>query len=136
MILQTNLLTAATATNGAPSAATAGSALPHLTDRAALLLWSTAGSGTMDVTCKLWGYNPQVAQWFPLGIDATAANKGLINGGNAIGETGANTIAHCEEVTSLMFFSRVYLEITAINGTATAISATLDCARVQAVTAG
>lgn len=123
---QIQLLSAATATNGAPSAATDGVALPHLTDRSLLFLHSTAGSGTMTVTCKLWGYNGTLAKWYPLGTHATAATKGIINAGNAIDATAANTLRHCEEVTSLRRLTRVYLEITAIGGTETAVSAFLD----------
>lgn len=121
------------ATNGAPSAATDGKAMPHLTDLATLFLDSIAGSGTMTVTCKLWGYCAERAKWYPLGTNATAASKGLINQGNAIGETGTDTIAHCETVTSLQKINRVYLEVTAIGGTATEITALLDCLPCQAV---
>lgn len=133
---QITLLSAATATNSAPSGATAGVALPHLTDRALLFLRSTAGSGTMTVTCKLWGYNTLQATWFPLGVHATAATKGIINGGNAIAETGTDVIGHCEEVTSLRRIDRVYLEITAIGGTATAITAVLDTIQASSITEG
>lgn len=133
------LLNAATATNSAPSGDTAGFALDrggnagkptqggHRDDleSCVILVKSTAGSDTMTVTCKLWGYDETAAAWFPLGPHATAATKGVLNLGNALEETGANVIAHAEMVGNLNNFSRVYLEITAIGGTDTAISAWL-----------
>jgi hypothetical protein len=131
---QVSLLSAATATNSAPSGATAGVALPYTTDYATVLLYSTAGSGTMTVTCKLWGYNTQLAKWFPLGTHATAASKGLLNEANAIAETSADGIAHAEQVQGLRAFQRVYLEVTAIGGTNTAVSAVLDCVRCDGAT--
>lgn len=124
---QITLLSAATATNSAPSAATDGAAIPHLCDYATILLKSTAGSGTMTVTCKLWGYNTQQAAWYPLGTHATAASKGLLNEANAIAETSADGIKHAEQVQGLRSFQRLYLEITAIGGTSTAITAVADC---------
>jgi hypothetical protein len=130
---QITLLTAATATNSAPTAVTDGVELPYETDLATLFLHSTAGSGTMTVTCKLWGWNNKLAKWYPLGTNATAASKGLINEGNAIGETGTDSIRHAEVVAGLRNIQRLYLEITAIGGTATAITAVADCIRCTSV---
>lgn len=129
----TLILQGAAATNGAPSGLV-GFVRPTYVDQAVLLLKSTAGSGTMTVTCKLWGYSIQTATWYPLGTGATAANKGLINEGNAIGETGTDVIAHAEPVSSLFAFERLYLEITSIGGTGTAIAAYLDCRQAATVT--
>lgn len=130
------ILTAATATNGAPSGATAGFAIRQPCDRALFCLKSTAGSGTMDVTIKLWGYCGAMDEWSPLGVHATAATKGILNSGNAIGEIAADTLRHAEEIFGLMRIERVYAEITAIGGTSTAVSAWLDCMPCQAITAG
>lgn len=130
------LLSAATATNSAPSGATAGFAIHQPTDRALFCLKSTAGSGTMTVTVKLWGYCPAMSEWSPLGVHATAATKGILNSGNAIEEIAADTLRHAEEIFGLMRISRVYAEITAIGGTSTAVSAWLDCVPCSAVTAG
>jgi hypothetical protein len=124
------------AANSAPSAATDGVALPHMTDRALLFLTSILGSGTMAVTGKLWGYSNALAKWFPLGTNATAANKGLINGGNAMGETSSDGIRHCEEITSLRKIDRVYLELSSFGGTGTEIAAYLDCVRASAGSEG
>jgi hypothetical protein len=133
-LAQITLLTAATATNSAPSAATDGVALPHLTDYATALVHSTAGSGTMTVTLKLWGYNSATAKWYPLGTNATAASKGLLNEANAIAETGTDSIRHAELVRGLRSFQRVYFEITAIGGSSTAVTAVLDCIKADGVT--
>lgn len=127
------LLSAATATNSPPSGATAGTALPFCTDRALVFVYSTAGSATMTVTCKLWGYSAALSKWFPLGTNATAASKGILNEANALAETSADGIVHCEEISGLRRINRVYLEITAIGGTDTAISAALDCVPASGV---
>lgn len=129
------LLNAATATNSPPSGATAGVAKSQRTENspcgigeaesATIIVRSTAGSGTMTVTLKLWCYSPISGTWHPLGTHATPATKGIINAGAAIGETGTDTIAHAELVQGLGGFTRFYLEITTIGGTATAISAWL-----------
>jgi hypothetical protein len=127
------------AVNSAPSSATAGAALSPSTDRALLLLYSVNATGlgtAMSVTCKLWGYHPTLAKWFPLGTNATAASKGLINATNAMGETASDVIRHCEEVTSLRGFTRVYLEVTAIDAATTEIAAYLDCRPSELVSRG
>lgn len=124
------LLDDATAVNGAPSAASDGVALPQRWGEAVALARSTAGSGTMSVTLKLWVYwegsadgSGDAVGWYPLGTDATAADKGKLNEGNAIDETGTDLIAHVERVVGLNAFTRAYMEVVAISGTATAISA-------------
>ena len=123
---QITLLTAATATSSAPTLVTDGAALPFATDLATLFLFSTAGSATMTTTCRLWGWNTELAKWFPLGVGA-AATKGTINAGAAMDETGTDSIRHCEVVNSLHRIQRVYLQVTVISGTNTAVSAVLDC---------
>jgi hypothetical protein len=139
------LLTAATATNSAPSGAAAGvsrKGAPGATtnspnglgecDEAVILIASTAGSGVMTGTFKLWGYSPLSAAWHPIGTHATAATKGVLNQGNAIGETGTDVVTHAELVQGLGVFTRLYLEITAIGGTNTAFSAWLANGGVRA----
>lgn len=132
------LLTSATATNSAPTSATQGVLIKKVGEgrglggaqRGLLLLKSTAGSGTMTCTVKLWGYISAgsgdaaipAAGWYPLGTSSTAANKGIINEASAIGETTADGIAHAEVVENLFCFRRLYAEITAIGGTSTAVS--------------
>lgn len=129
------LLSAVIATNSPPSGAAAGKPI-HLNmdgqsvgegmafgdDAAVLLVRSTAGSGTMTVTIRMWGYASAV--WFPLGTGADAT-KGTINDGVALGETSADLIRHMEIMQGLSGLERIYAEITAIGGTATAITVEL-----------
>lgn len=90
-----------------------------------LMLYSTAGSGTMSVSARLWGYTPaNGGMWFPMGIGADAT-KGMINAGSAMGETAADKIRHTETISLPGHFERLYLEITAISGTSTAVTAEL-----------
>lgn len=131
------LLNAATATNSPPSGATAGFPLKDKTPgKAPNFRWnhypsgvihvqSTAGTGTMTVTLRLWGYSKATSTWLPLGSNATMATRGVLNLGNAITEDGSDNLCHAEPVTGLGSFTRVYLEITAIGGTNTAVSAYL-----------
>jgi hypothetical protein len=107
--------------------ATEGASLKdfHDDEDAAIVAYSTAGSSTMTVTLKLWLFDGIARRWYPAGTNATAASKGLLNEGNAIGETGTDKIRHTEAVGNIRHFIRAYLEITAIGGTDTAISAYL-----------
>lgn len=128
------LLTAATATNSPPSGATAGVALRgqqpgrsrkhrwYHQPSGVLVLKSTAGSGVMTVTIKMWGYSPHTAAWHPLGSSATEADRGKLNDKNAIDEDGADVLTHAEPITGLGAFTRLYAEITAISGTSTAVT--------------
>jgi len=89
-----------------------------------LHVWSTAGSGAMSVTLRMWGQCPASLRWIPLGTgDADA--KGVINEGAAIAESSPNAIIHAETLDNLSGWLALYLEVTAIGGTATAISAAL-----------
>lgn len=131
------LLNAATATNSPPSGATAGFPLKDKTPgkgpafrwnhypSGVILVKSTAGSGTMTVTLRVWCYSPVTSAWHPLGSSSTVANRGVLNAQSAIAEDGADNLVHAEPVTGLGAFTRIYLEITAIGGTATAVSAYL-----------
>ncbi len=119
------LLNAATATTAAPSAASDGvstAALYPFGGSALLVLKSTAGSDTMTITTRLWGYSSVAAAWFPLGVGADGT-KGTLNAGSATGETGANEIRHSERVVGIAGFERLALQVTAIGGTNTAVSA-------------
>jgi hypothetical protein len=122
------LLNAQDGTNSAPSAAGAGVATNGLSvggnipDTCTIMVKSTAGSGDMSVTLKLWAYSGDTAVWAPLGTHSTAATKGILNEGNAIGETSANFIAHAEPVSYLGHFDRVYCEVTARGGSGVIVS--------------
>lgn len=121
--------------NGAPVDGNSGAALPGVDrqrqDRGMLLLDATnTGSTVGSLTGKWWVYSYQTSLWYPGSIDATAANKGLINGGNALGETGTDIIRHMEEVYALLYFSRVFFEIVAA-ANLTALTVKLDCLRYE-----
>ena len=124
------LLASVTATNSPPSGASAGLAITDISNlynfmpsEAGLLLYSTAGSGTMTCTARLWGYHPGPAAWFPLGTGADAT-KGTINAASTLDETAADKLRHLEPLALLgIAGSRLYLEITAIGGTSTAVTA-------------
>ena len=124
------ILDAATATNSPPSGGSAGVSLasaaigPPWPTTCTLLVRSTAGSGTMTVTIRLWGYAEDAAVWLPLGVGLDAT-KGTINAGAAIGETGSDVIRHCEPIANVFHFSRLYAEVTAIGGTSTAVTVEL-----------
>jgi hypothetical protein len=133
------LLTAATATSLAPALATDGFALRRSAADAAegfredfnsvknplaLCAKSTAGSAVMTVTLRLWVYSA-LTGWAPFGTHATGATRGVINGGAAIDEAESDLIRHAEIVTGLCAFERVYLQVSAIGGTDTAVSAYL-----------
>ena len=90
-------------------------------DRALLLVKSTAGSDAMSVTIRRWGYSAITQNWHPLGT-GTASGKGLINDGNAIGESSTDNIAHTEILEGLSCLDQIYAEVTAIAGTSTAVS--------------
>jgi hypothetical protein len=141
MILRIN--SAVTAANGAPSGATAGIALALLNaDDATVLLQSVAGDAAAAhsvASAKLWlyydgpvhndqtdGSQEQVGVWAPAGTDATAASeKGLLNEGAALGETGTDVIRHAERVFGLRDASRIYIEYGAFAGANLAMSAYL-----------
>ena len=103
---------------------------PGPADDYTILVESTAGSGTMTVTPVLWlGYEGYTDEsdpsslkriWAPAGT-GDASDKGKLNEGTALGETGANAIAHVERVYGMRDAKYAYLQITGIGGTATAI---------------
>lgn len=125
------LLASATAANSPPSGASAGLSVDAIKaifgvvpDVMSLHVHSTAGSATMTATFKLWGYLGATLGWVPVGT-GTDTGKGTINGGAAIGETSTDALMHVEPVGYLGHFVRVYLEITAIGGTSTAVTGRL-----------
>lgn len=126
------LLTAATATNSPPSGASAGVSLRHRQiggegfwrgkNDGVILIKSTAGSGTMTATFRVWCYSPLTAAWHPLGSNSTESLRGVLNAQSAVDEDGADNLTHAEPITGLAAFTRIYIEITAISGTSTAVS--------------
>jgi hypothetical protein len=132
------VLSGATATNGVPSAATAGVAikpagglnlpgngLPDKNsefDDAFVKAWSTAGTaGTMSATIRMWGYDANAGKWFPLGAAGTDnTKKGWLFNATALSENTASggQISHVELMRGLSAFTRVYAEVVAIAGAA------------------
>src|SRR5688572_16424522 len=117
------LLASATAVNGKPTG-TAGISTEILRrwgqcpERIRVGVNSTAGSGTMTVTLTLWGRAASV--WFvmkPLNASSAAPHTAV-----AIPETSADSISFSEFVVGVEGCDRLYLEIVAIAGTATAVT--------------
>ncbi len=107
--------------------ATLGVKLPHLTDEALLLLRNVdvvAGT-TKTATGTLWGYSNTAAGWYVIGA---------VNGGAAIAEVAADTLAHAELITGLRRFSRVYFQIGTLGGAGTEIDVWLDCVPADTTT--
>ncbi len=127
-LFRVELLASATATSAVPSAATDGldtnvikSLIGCIPERMRICLASTAGSATMTVTTRLWGYFGATAGWAPMGT-GTDANKGVLNGAVATAEVDTDTIRHSEEFQGLGLAARLYLQVTAIGGTSTAVT--------------
>lgn len=119
------LLASANAANGIPSGATAGISVNQLEkylfkvpDKIRVGCVSTAGSGTMTVTLRVWGRAG--ALWFRLkDLNASSAAPSTAV---AIAETSADAIQYSEEVSGVSGCDRIYLEIVAIAGTSTAVT--------------
>lgn len=118
-------LASAVATNGAPTG-TAGIAAQAVRDllgtmpsslRVAII--STAGSGVMTATLRLWQR---------MGALGWVMAKAL-NAGSALAETSPDSINYSEDITTPNTADRFYLEITAIGGTLTAVKGLLVVAR-------
>ena len=123
------VLASRTTTNGTPIAsATSGVSMQTIMDAfdfnargmpsdLSLICVSTAGSDTMTVT---------LAHWMMAGTLASLTNgawvKVLVNGGAAISEATTDRICFAEPVSLAAHFSRYFVEVTAIGGTATAVT--------------
>jgi hypothetical protein len=117
------LLASAAATNGIPTS-TAGidcnllRCKGRIPDKIRVAVNSTAGSGTMTATLRLWGRAGAI--WFRLkDLNASSAAP---HTAVAISETSADAIQYSEEVSGVSGCDRLYLEIVAIAGTLTAIT--------------
>lgn len=118
------LLASATAVNGIPTS-TAGIELGSVKrnigkvpDRIRVGVASTAGSAVMTVTLRVWGRAGSV--WFRL-KDLNASDAAP-HTAVAIPETIADAIQYSEVVEGVSGCDRLYLEIVAIAGTATAVT--------------
>lgn len=115
------LLTAAT-TSGPPASltsSTGGVALPYTCDQAVILVHSTAGTGDLTATVRLWGFQKEVSRWYDLGP---------LNGGVAIPEQTTDVISYAEGIAGLRAFSHLYAELDgALGGTNTAVTIAAAC---------
>jgi hypothetical protein len=114
------LLASATAANGIPSGASAGISCNTIGFKNSIRVGvkSTAGSGTMTVTLRVWGRAGAI--WFrlkDLNASSTAPSTAV-----AIAETSADAIQYSECVDGISGCDRIYLEIVAIAGTSTAVT--------------
>lgn len=117
------LLASATAANGIPTAAAGISTgalrlAGRVPDKIRVAVNSTAGSGTMTVTLRVWLKAAGI--WFrakDLNASSAAPHTAV-----AIPETSADAIQYSEEVSGVACADRIYLEIVAIAGTSTAVT--------------
>ena len=132
--VRVEIMASATATSSAPSSATGGIRMHQIRSAfggtvpevCKIVVKSTAGSGAMSVTLRLWEQHGAAAtDWAPSGIGADAT-KGILNGGAAIGETGTDVINHVEPVAYLGMCDAIDVQVTAIAGASTAITVYLQ----------
>lgn len=123
-------LTGGGATSSAAPAltdATAGMALPHLTDEALLILRNVdnATGTTKTATGTLWGFSKVTSSWYPIGAVA---------GGATIAEAASDKLAYVELIVGLRRFTRVYFQIGALGGAGTEVEVWLDCVPADTTT--
>ena len=122
---QVELLASVTAANGIPTT-TAGVAMSVIRAKTIPMpgsgfyvgVRSTAGSGTMTATLRLWGRAGGAWQGiYEFDASSTAPQTPI-----AIGETSADAIQYFEPAPDLRAFDRIFLEVVAIAGTNTAVT--------------
>jgi hypothetical protein len=94
---------------------------PFYADEALALVWSEAGSGTMDATVTLWGWEEETARGHLIGT---------LNEGDAIPEAADDQISYSEMVVGVGGFSAFYAQIASPGGTATEIAVALKFCRL------
>lgn len=139
------LLEAATATNSPPTAyADAGVDIGAIFDNlygtkgwpssVGLLVHTSAGSGTITATVKLWagvlGVGTSGAGKYVAASPGTSTLAGVLNGGAAFDEHATDTIHRLDIIALPRLCQKMYAEITAIGGTSTAVSCDLICPAV------
>jgi len=127
------ILAATAAVNNAPASATAGvptdlirQAFGQFPEVMSFVVASTAGSGAMGATFRLWGMFGTLAGlagglWAPFGSGSETL-KGVVNEGNALGEVATDLIRHAEPLLFPHHASRIYVELVAITGTLTSVT--------------
>lgn len=101
--------------------ATAGKAVPYLTDQGLLLLRNVdaaAGTTKTVVGGVLWGFSPVTSRWYKIGA---------INSGVDLAETTSDAINFCELIVGLRRFSRLHFQFTSLGGAGTEIEVYVDC---------
>lgn len=139
------LLEAATATNSPPATyAGAGIDIGAIFDNmygtkgwpssVGLLVHTSAGSGTITATVKLWagvlGVGASGAGVYVSASPGSATLAGVLNGGAAFDEHATDIIHRLDIIQLPRLCQKMYAEITAIGGTATAVSVDLICPAV------
>jgi hypothetical protein len=134
------LLEAATATNGVPSSyAAAGVDVGAILDErygkgawpssCGVAVHTSAGSGTMTATIKLWGgvlgIGAAAAGVYLSAGTGAAATSGLLNGGAAFDEHASDNINRLDVIDLPGICRKWYAEVTAIGGTGTAVTVDL-----------
>jgi hypothetical protein len=100
-----------------------------------LRIASTAGSGTMTISGRLWGYYPAVeavpARWCPLGTsdDGTDALRGAVNSGYPIGESSTDQVDFVEQVSGFDMATRLAFQATEVTGTFAVVFGSPDLAK-------
>jgi hypothetical protein len=119
-----NILNAATATNSAPSGASAGVAIPNdLREENVTVRFrhsTTAGNDARTFTAKIWGYCPGELDSDGAAIAGTAGWCDTEETYSLASVSADGSIA--KRFVGFTAFSRLYAEITAISGTGTAVS--------------
>lgn len=119
------ILASATATNGLPSGSSGVEmnllkGLGAAPDAFRIGIKSTAGSGTMTVTLRVWFRFGSTIGWMVgKAIEASSATPQT---SVAIAETTADAIAYTAIVDVPSAADRIYLEVVAIAGTSTAVT--------------
>lgn len=115
------LLLGASGTGSPPS--TVGDGLPIRpgVDQAMLCLRGSSAGGTLEVTIRIWLWEPITAAWYPASVGSGAGaalnTQGVMNGGVKFEEIAADTLRGAEPIQGLRNFSRIAAEVIAISGT-------------------
>lgn len=132
------ILEGRTTTNGAPSSyandgVDVGAILDSLYGTKAwpsscdVAVYTTAGSGTVSATIKLWCGHPSLGSagvYLAAGTGSSSV-AGVLNGGLAFDEHAADVIGRVDTITNPGSFKKWYAEVTAISGTSTAVNVDL-----------
>jgi len=119
-----NALNAATAANSAPTAATDGVAVP-INRMGKVVVFrlahtTTAGNDARTCSIKLWGYCPGSASAAGAAVSSAAwDDMGETYDLASVSADGSVVALVTEAVT---IYSRIYVELTAVSGTGTAIT--------------